>query len=378
MTADISTRSARSALALGTVVLAMMVTACGGAVDPSVPSSGPSGSGSASPETEPSIQPSPSATTYRIGVSNTVDDGWRAQMVCSIKAEARASGRVDRLTLADRETNAEGQAADVRNLVATGVDAIVLHPAGADAITDAVAEAIEAGVVVVSVGRPIDLEGVYSVTLDQEAYGYLGAKWLFEVLEGKGKVVIMRGQADDPIDTERDAGVKRALAEFPDVEVVFETQTDWDPTTAVEQMNAFLATDKAFDGIWTSGTDSVIVDALKTAEADLVPIVGADRGSFVSLLLDEEDLVGAAVTDTGAVGGAGMALALEVLGGEPPPEAISLVTPQVWGNDTDVGRATLSEASDPDIDLEWPLSITIPGKTSYSKDELLACVGPDQ
>jgi ribose transport system substrate-binding protein len=364
--------------ALATVVLAVLVAACGGALDPSVPSAAPSGSGSASPGSEPSTKPSPSATTYRVGVSNTVDDGWRAQMMCSIKAEARASGQVDRLTLADRETNAEGQAADVRNLVATGVDAIVLYPADTDTITEALSEAVEAGVVVVSVGRPIDLEGVYSVTLDQEAYGYLGAKWLFEVLEGEGKVVIMRGQADDPIDTERDAGVKRALAEFPDIEVVFETQTDWDPTTAVEQLNAFLATDKAFDGIWTSGTDSVIVDALKTAEADLVPIVGADRGSFVSQLLEEEDLVGAAVTDTGAVGGAGMALALEVLGGEPPPEAISLVTPQVWGNDTDVGRATLSEASDPDIDLEWPLSIMIPGKTSYSKDELLACAGPDQ
>ena len=299
-------------------------------------------------------------------------------MMCAVKPEARVSGLGERLTLADRETNAEGQAADIRNLVATGVDAVVLHPAdGSDAVADAVAEAIEAGVVVVSVGRPVGVEGVYAIGTDQVAYGYLGAKWLFEQLEGKGRVVIMRGIADDPIDNERDAGVKRALAEFPDIEVVFETQTDWDPTTAVEQINAFLATDKAYDGIWTSGTDSVVVDALKTAEADLVPIVGADRGSFVSQLLEEEGLVGAAVTDTGAVGGAGMALALEALGGQPPADPAALVTPQVWGNDTDVGRTVLTESSDPDIDLEWPLSISIPGRTSYSKDELLACAGPD-
>lgn len=364
------------ATALG-LTLAMIVVACGGAPGSPTPSGDPTTS--ASPATPSSASPAPSASTFRIGVSNTViDDGWRVQMMCSIKAEARAAGAVERLTLADRETNAEGQAADIRNLVATGVDAVVLHPAGTDVVADAVSEAIEAGVVVVSVGRPVDVEGVYSVGTDQEAYGYLGAKWLFERLEGKGKVVIMRGIADDPIDIERDAGVKRALAEFPDIEVVFETQTDWDPTTAVEQINAFLASEEAYDGIWTSGTDSVVVDALKTAEADLVPIVGADRGSFVSQLLEEEGLVGAAVTDTGAVGGAGMALALQVLGGQPPDEAAALITPQVWGNDTDVGRTVLTEANDPDIDLEWPLSISIPGRTTYSKEELLACVGPDQ
>ncbi len=377
MTVDSGTRSTRAAFAMGAVILAVIVTACGGA--PGSPAQSADPPGSASPITSSSASPSASPSTYRVGVSNTViDDGWRVQMMCSVKAEARVSGLVERLTLADRETNAEGQAADIRNLVATGVDAVVLHPAdGSDAVADAVAEAIEAGVVVVSVGRPVGVEGVYAIGTDQEAYGYLGAKWLFEQLEGKGRVVIMRGIADDPIDNERDAGVKRALAEFPDIEVVFETQTDWDPTTAVEQINAFLATDKAYDGIWTSGTDSVVVDALKTAEADLVPIVGADRGSFVSQLLEEEGLVGAAVTDTGAVGGAGMALALEALGGQPPADPAALVTPQVWGNDTDVGRTVLTEASDPDIDLEWPLSISIPGRTSYSKDELLACAGPD-
>lgn len=357
------------------LAVAVLVAACG----PAPGSPTPSASGSATPSTQVSAAPSPSAPTYRIGVSNTVvDDGWRVQMMCSVKAEARASGLVERLTLADRETNADGQAADIANLVATGVDAVVLYPVGGKVVTDAVADAVAAGVVVVSVGRPVDVEGVYSVGTDQEAYGYLGATWLFEQLDGKGKVVIMRGTADDPIDTERDAGVKRALAAFPDIEVVFETQTDWDPTTAVEQINAFLATETAFDGIWTSGTDSVVVDALKTAEADLVPIVGADRGSFVSQLLEEEGLVGAAVTDTGAVGGAGVALALEVLGGQPPADAAAQVTPQVWGNDTDTGRAVLTEANDPDIDLEWPLSISIPGRTTYTKDELLACVGPDQ
>ena len=365
----------RLATGIGTAILAVMVSACGSAVGTPGPS--PSAAPSASAGADRSAAPSATATTYRIGASNTlVADGWRRSMICSIQAEALASGRVSRVTLADRDTDGEGQANDLRNLVATGGDALVLYPSDPGAITDAVAEAIAAGVPVVSVGRVLDQEGTFAVASDQEAYGYAGATWLFEHLEGKGDVVIMRGTEGDPIDTERAAGVKRALEEHPDIKVVSETFTGWDPTTAVEQINAFLATDKDVDGIWTSGIDSVIVDALKTADAPLVPIVGADNGSFISQLLTEPGLIGAAVTDPAAVGGAGVALALQVLDGDPPADPTILIAPEVWANDTDAGTATLTQVSDPDIDLQWPLKIDIPGRTTYTKDELLACMGP--
>ena len=50
-----------------------------------------------------------------------------------------------------------------------------------------------------------------------------------------------------------------------------------------------------------------------------MPIVGADLGAFVAQLLNETDypgLKGAAVTNTAAVGGAGVGLALKLLNGE--------------------------------------------------------------
>ncbi|MCB0162411.1 MAG: hypothetical protein KDD83_29940, partial [Caldilineaceae bacterium] len=40
---------------------------------------------------------------YVIGVSNTlVGNGWREQMICAIKAEATASGLVDRVVVVNR------------------------------------------------------------------------------------------------------------------------------------------------------------------------------------------------------------------------------------------------------------------------------------
>jgi ribose transport system substrate-binding protein len=360
----------RAALALGAGLLAAVASACGPAtVTP--PEAPPSAT------TVPSSEPS-GAPMVRIGVSNPVtNDGWRQAMVCSIKAQALASGRVEKLTVADRMTDAAGQSADIRSLVATGVDALIVAPGDPAGIKDAVAEAIADGVEVVTIGRPVDVEGARVVATDQEAYGFAGATWLFEQLGGKGSVGVFHGFEKHPIDVARDAGFSRALKAYKDIKVVSETHAERDPARAVETLNKYLATGKALDAIWVSGLDSVLVDALKIAGHPLVPIAGGDRGPFVGLLLSQDELIGAAVTDPPAVGGAAVALALDALDGKAPADPAVIITPEVWPNDTDAGRAALTAASDPDLELAWPVSVTIPGRTTYTMDELLACIGPE-
>jgi ribose transport system substrate-binding protein len=138
----------------------------------------------------------------------------------------------------------------------------------------------------------------------------------------------------------------------------------------------FLATGIPFDGVWTSGIDNVIVDAFLESGAPLVPIVGADNAGFVSQLLNVEGLKGAAVTNPGSVGGAGITLALKVLQGEAPAEKTVLVDPVLWENVTPEGRATIEAAQNPKLDPEWPVSVSIPGWTTYTLDEIIACEGP--
>ena len=207
-------------------------------------------------------------------------------------------------------------------------------------------------------------------------YGYLGAKWLFDKLGGQGNVVYMRGAAGASADTDRDNGFKKALAEYPGIKVVSETATGWDPAVGAQQISDFLATGQAFDGVWTSGIDNVIVDALKKA-GKAVPVVGADNAGFVQQLVNG-DTEGAAVTNPASVGGAGLALALKILGGEKPADPKVLITPEVWDNVTDAGKAKLKGAADPAIDASWPLGITIPNWTTYTKDQILACKGPGE
>ena len=107
-----------------------------------------------------------------------------------------------------------------------------------------------------------------------------------------------------------------------------------------------------------------------------MPIVGADLGAFVAQLLDPTNypgLKGAAVTNTAAVGGAGIGLALKLLNGETvttDPSASQpntvLLKPVVADNVTDAGKALLKSWQVDGLDPLWPLGLQIEGYTTYT------------
>ncbi|NAZ35649.1 ABC transporter substrate-binding protein [Rubellimicrobium sp. CFH 75288] len=323
--------------------------------------------------------PAAAQDMFTIGVSNTVQgNGWREQMICAIRAQALDSGQVASLNVAHRNTDAAGQLEDIRNLIQAGVDAIVVNPASPDALNDAIREATAAGIVVVAVDQAVSEESAFVISNDQEQYAYLGARWLFEQLGGEGDVVYMRGAAGASADEDRDRGFRRALEEFPNIRIAQEVFTGWQQDQGKQQMLDYLASGLPVDGVWTSGIDNVIVDAFLESGEPLVPIVGADNAGFVEQLLTVDGLVGAAVTNPGSIGGAGVTLALQILNGESPEERVVTVTPELWTNATEEGRARIEEARNPDLDPEWPVSVSIPGWTTYSMEEIIACRGPGE
>jgi len=128
---------------------------------------------------------------------------------------------------------------------------------------------------------------------------------------------------------------------------------------------------------------------VKNAGKPYKPIVGADLGAFAKYLLDDVNypgLVGAAVTNTASVGGAGVNLALKVLNGEsvqadasaPYPNTI-LLQPVLADNTTEEGKATLKSWQVVEgLSPLWPLSVTIPGWTTYTPEQAVACKGPGE
>ena len=324
-----------------------------------------------------SSSPSAAAGNYHIGVSNTLQgNGWREEMICSMKAEALKSGKVDKMTIVNRTTDTAGQIEDIRTLIAAGVNAIVLNPSSFDGLDTVIKEATDKGIKVVAVDQGVQEPGAYILSNNQEEYGYLGAKWLFEKLGGKGNVAYMRGIKGVPADTDRDTGFQKALKEYPGI-TYNEVFTEWQAGPAAQQIQDLFNAGTQIDGVWTSGIDATIVDAFKTAGKKFVPIMGADNNQFVGYLNTEKanGLEGVAVTNPPPVGGAGVALALKLLAGE-KAERTTLLVPEVWDNGTDEGMAKITAAYDKDLDPFYGVNYTIPGWTNYTKEDLLACKGP--
>ncbi len=332
---------------------------------------------------------------FSIGYSNAagVGNGFREEQVCTAKAEALASGQVSELTTIHRNTDAAGQLQDIRDLIAKGVGAIVFNPNDPDALNPALEEANAAGIQTVSVDAYVTDPNTYNLYNNQVEYAKLGAKWLFDQLDGQGTVYYMRGLVGNPADSDRDKGFKEVLADYPGITLVPNEEgvnTKWDPATTTQLINDFISSGEydKIDGIWTSGMDSQVVDAIYGANKEPVPIVGADLGAFVSQLLSPDQypgLEGAAVTNTAAVGGAGITLALKLLNGTPvetDPSASQpntvLLSPVLADNTSDAGKSLLESWQVDGLDPLWPLGLQIDGWTSYTPEQAIACKGPGE
>jgi ribose transport system substrate-binding protein len=380
---------ARGLVAVATV--AIIVGACSSSGSTPTPSSG--GGGTAQ---------------YTIGFSNSfgIGNGFREEQLCTAKAEALASGEVTSGTWIHQKEETYPQLQQLRDLVAKKPSAIVFNPLDKEALNPAIQEAQAAGIKTIAIDAYVTQPDVLNLSNDQVGYGYVGAKWLFQQMGGKGKFYYMRGLVGHPADADRDEGVKKAMAEFPDIEAVPSADgvdTKWDPTTTTNLINDFINSGQydQVQGIWTSGMDSQVVDAIQAAGKPYVPIVGADLKLFVGYLLNKDGkhdgLKGIAVYNPAAVGGAGVTLALKALNGEDTGavtktvkdnagndvdiQAVFLPTPEAYDNTTDAGKAKLEEIYVPELQDLWPVSWYINGWTDYTFEQMNppnGCKGPGE
>lgn len=345
---------------------------------------------------------------YTIGFSNSfgIGNGFREEQLCTAKAQALVSGEVTSGTWIHQPEETYPQLQQLRDLVAKKPSAIVFNPLDKEALNPAIQEGQDAGIKMIAIDAYVTQPGVLNLSNDQVGYGYVGAKWLFEQMGGKGKFLYMRGLVGHPADADRDEGVKKAMADYPDIVAVPNNDgvdTKWDPTITTTYMQNFINSGQydQVQGVWTSGMDSQVVDAIQAAGKPYVPIVGADLKLFVGYLLNKDGkhdgLKGIAVYNPAAVGGAGVTLALKALNGEDTGavtktvkdnagndvdiQAVFLPTPEAYDNTTDAGKAKLEEIYNPDLQDLWPVSWYINGWTDYSFEQMNppgGCKGPGE
>ena len=313
--------------------------------------------------------------TYKVGISNTLTgNGFREEMICSIKAQAKASGIVSKVITSNRNTDPSGQIADVRNLISAGVNVIVMNPSDRSALDAVIKEATDKGIIVVTVDQGVTSTGAYQLYNNQVKYAQLGADWLFKQIGSKGNVVEMRGINGVSADADRHQGFQATLANYPNIKVIKETFTNWSLDPAAQQTKDIISSGLAVNGIWTSGIDSTVVDQYVTAKKAFVPVSGADNDGFLGQLINlkAQGLAGAAVTNPPTVGGAGLAVGLDVLQGKSHPHLINL-DPQIWDNQSSTGLTELTNHYDKNLNAYYSVSYQVAPYTTYTKEQLIAC-----
>lgn len=307
-----------------------------------------------------------------IGVSNTLaGNGWREEMICAVKAESLASGQVSEVIAISKNGGPTEQIQDLQSLISQGVDAIILNPADREKLNPIIEEAEAQGIVVVAVDSPVTTESAYIAVNDQKEWGRISAEWLFNEMGGTGKVLYMRGIEGVPADTERDEGFQEALAEFPDI-TYKEVWTGWDYTKGGEiAVQEFSASD--YDGVWTSGADYTVVNAIDTAGIDPIPVTGQETNAFLGQLIDGAP--GTVATNPAVIGGVGADIAIRALGGE-SPDRETMLTPKLLNADDSLDG--LKQAYSPELDDLYSATFEIPGKTHFTPEQLIACKGPGE
>src|SRR5262249_1152936 len=160
-----------------------------------------------------------SSTTQKVGLSlSTLNNPFFVQIRSGAQAEAKKLG-VD-LTVTDAQNDASQQANQLQNFTSSSFSAIIVNPVASDAASNSVKAAGKAKIPVVAVDRGVNNASVDTlVASDNVAGGELSAKALAEKLGGKGKIVILQGQAGTSAARERAAGFAKGLKAYPGIEV---------------------------------------------------------------------------------------------------------------------------------------------------------------
>lgn len=352
----------------------------------------------------PGASPSPSGSSVTLGYSNAfgVGNGFREEQLCTAKAEALVKG-VGPSTWTHAENDTYPQLQQLTDLIAKSPDAIIFNPNSPDGYQAVLDQAQAAGIKTIAIDAYVTDPETWNISNDQFNYGYVGANWLFKKLGGQGNVYYMRGIVGHPADLDRHDGVMKALSENPGIHLLPSNDgvgTDWNPDKGTQLMQGIIndGTYDTIDGIWTSGIDQQVVDAIQAAGKPFVPVVGADLKGFVEQLLHKDPkyngLEGIAVYNPASIGGAGVSLALKVLNGETPAtttiqrttadgvehdiKVVLLPVPEAYANDTADGMAKLAQIDVDGLNVLWPVSWSIAGWTDYTLDQMLTCKGPGE
>lgn len=117
--------------------------------------------------------------------------------------------------------NEMAQVGNVEDLLAQGIDVLILHSVNTTAASGLVKKAHRENVPVVSMDRlPTNVKVDCHVTADSFLVGQIQARYIVEQLNGKGNIIILEGEAGNDVAREITSGNKDVFKRCPDIKIV--------------------------------------------------------------------------------------------------------------------------------------------------------------
>jgi ribose transport system substrate-binding protein len=270
---------------------------------------------------------------YTIGISNSfIGNAWRTQMIQMAKAYAETADikpMIKELNVVSSGQDVEAQIAAMDNMIAQGVDAIILNAATPEAFGAVIKRATDAGIIVVSFDNIVTAPEAVLVNEDQVEFGRVMAEDLAKRMNGKGNVVLVNGVPGTSVDSDRNKGAKEVFSKYPDIKILAELEGKWDSGTSQTVMADLLATKPQIDGVWIQGGGPGVLQAFKDAKVPLVPMAGEAENGFRKALatMKDQGLTGISVGQTPGMVAVSMRVALELLQGKTLPRVIAMPLP---------------------------------------------------
>lgn len=246
------------------------------------------------PETAGNV--TPNGQGYKVALCNfSLANTWRVEMQETFIYQCeqyKEQGIISEYYVTNSDGDVSQQVSDMADLVTKGVDLICLTAASASALVPAVEDAMDAGVAVVNFDCAVDTDDLTAkLILDNEEFGRVDAQWLADQLGGKGKIILIAGQAGTDNAEKRVNGAKNVIAQYSDMEIIAESYCDNDYAKAKAATESMLSAYPEIDGVLSLGGAMTrgAIDAFEEAGRELVPMCGEANNGYLKVWHDRVD-----------------------------------------------------------------------------------------
>lgn len=167
---------------------------------------------------------------------------WRVNQTANVR-DYWAENLTDEMDMifTDGRNRPDKQTRDVEDLLARGIDCLIITPVQAEALTPVVERAMEAGVVVITLDREVNTPVTLHIGADNQLIGQAAAQYIGELLDGEGQVIEIQGTLGASATIDRhDDFVATLEEEFPGIEIIASQTADYERGAALTYMEDMI------------------------------------------------------------------------------------------------------------------------------------------